>query len=108
MAIRTKQYKTRGRGKTVTVKAIRVTERNYLSIVEWIGKKGGIAFAKEQITPEGDVQNARVSVYQINHGKGHPRRGWRVALIGDFVVQYEDGSFARVKDDVFEATYQLA
>jgi hypothetical protein len=91
MAVSTKKY-TKKHSKTGRIyRAVRVTLRNYINVANW---SGGIAI--EHVDASGDISKQRVKVKGL------------VAQPGDFVVKDEDGKFFRVKDDVFEAEFQLA
>lgn len=103
MAIRTKEYRYKAGGNR-RIRAIRITEKNISELVAFINRNGGKASERE-------LKNGgqpRIDIYQVNHGPTHSRRGWRVAQLGDFIVKYENGTFARIKDDVFEAEFALA
>jgi hypothetical protein len=91
MTVKTKLYVTKGKGKGSRVRAIRVTARNFVAVANW---SHGTAI--EHIDDKGDVSKQRVRVSGL------------IAQIGDFVCKGEGETKAfRVKDDVFEAQYQL-
>lgn len=107
MAIRTKAYRGKGRG-GIAVRAIRITESNFLELTNYIARNGGEAIASSYIAPNGDELNHKIRIRQEVPTKTRKsKRDWRVARPGDFIVKYEDGSFARVKDDIFEASFEL-
>ncbi len=103
MSVTTKKYKQKNSKTGEVFRAIRVTARNFLEVATWAG---AMAISKE--SPTGDVSNQRVRVNKL------------VAQIGDVVVlkeipgqpykraDYTSKDFFRVKDDVFEATFQPA
>lgn len=92
-----------------TVRAIRVTERNYESVAEWCG---GVAWAGVYKKADGElitVKTVRVKT----------PRGVRVARVGDFVIRNDEVKGKKLrnnhigksrwfvgKDDVFEAGFE--
>lgn len=106
MAIRTKEYRFKAGGNR-RVRAIRITEKNFIEISSYINRNGGQAEALWLTLKSGDVANHRIRIKQMNHMPKGSKRDWRLARVGDFIVKYEDDSFARVKDDVFEAEFVL-
>ena len=108
MAVKTKRYRalhtTPLAIRNDEVRAIRVTDRNFVSVAEWAG---GEARYRE-IEKDGKLTgvNRRVAV--------RTPKGIRIAKVGDFVVKSEqqfDGkkkvNFYVGKDDVFEAQFDL-
>lgn len=114
MAIKTTAYTVNGGGNK-TVRAVRITEKNYAELVDYITRNGGTAVGSEFVTKSGDVLNHKIEIVQRNLGAdGKVRKGVRVARPGDFIVREEIGTnekgkpiyaFSRVKEDVFEAGY---
>lgn len=114
MAIRFKKYKFTVGGKHI-FRAVRITEKNYLEIVNYVNRNGGQAEGSVFITKDGDELNHKIRVRQRNYGENWGKRDWRVARVGDFIVRYdfdadlqargfEPVEFARVKEDEFEAS----
>lgn len=106
MAIRTKEYRFKAGGNR-RVRALRITEKNYVELSAYINRNGGESEALDLRLDNGDLVNQRIRIKQMNHMPKGSKRDWRLARVGDFIVKYEDGSFARVKDDVFEAEFVL-
>jgi len=101
MAIRTKKFQHR-----VTeseVRAVKITEKNLEDVVDYILRNGGAANGR-LARPE-FKRPARIRIKQWNHGRKWAKKDWRVALIGDWIVRYEDGTFARVKAGTFDLYY---
>lgn len=94
------------------VQAVRVTERNYRELAEYIVKNGGTADAEQFTTVDGDVLNQKIRLVQSNtFANGMSSRGSRVARVGDVIVRIdvvnkETGKksydFKRVKEDDFD------
>lgn len=114
MALRLKKYRFRGNGDVV--RAIRITEKNLAEIVDYINNQGGAATGHLGNTRSG--KKPRIRIKQRNFGENWGKVDWRVAYIGDFIVRddyerefkgvntkYKD--FSRVKDDIFEAAFEL-
>lgn len=107
MAIRTRKY-IHTAGGTREVRAIRITEKNYIEISNYINRNGGVAVASEYVSPDGDRYSHKIRIRQLNHLKNRTKRDWRVARPGDFIVRHDNGEFERVKEDVFEQHFELA
>jgi hypothetical protein len=86
------------------IRAIKVTERNYVSAKDWAGKWTD-AEASIKVGPQGDVTNHKVRV--------KTKKGWRVAKPGDYIVKFAneaDGGLhiAVIKHDEFIERYEPA
>lgn len=98
MAVKTKKY----RSKLYTnreVRAIKVTEKNYVSVAEWCGGEAVQKVSKVPVEGNFDVSDHRVRV--------RTPRGIRVARVGEFVFK-DAAPFFWVGKDEFEKEYQLA
>lgn len=116
MAIRLKKYKHKAGG-TRVVRAVRITEHNINELVLYVVRKGGAATGHNGDTASG--RPARIRIKQRNYGENWGKKDWRVAKVGDFLVQYDLGGkefaqigfdpieFGRVKEDDFEASFEL-
>ena len=99
MAIRTKKYKSH----LAEVRAIEITEKNLEDVVEYILRNGGAANGR--LARPDFKRPARIRIKQFTFGRTWSKMDWRVALVGDWVIRYEDGSFARVKAGTFAKEY---
>lgn len=99
MAIRTKKYKSH----LAEVRAIKITEKNLEDVVAWITNNGGAANGR--LARPDFKRPARIRIKQFTFGRTWSKKDWRVALIGDWIIRYEDGSFARVKGGTFTTEY---
>ena len=98
MEIRTKKYRTESG--LNEVRAIKITEKNLADLVAYICRNGGEAtghLARPQYR-----RPARIRIKQHTAGATWVKQDWRVALLGDWIVRYEDGSFARIKAKDFD------
>ena len=103
MAIRTKKYKIVDSVFDSTVRAVKITEKNLTDLVAYICRNGGIATGHNG-RPEFD-RPARIRIKQMNHGANWSKLDWRRAGLGDYIVRFENGSFARVKAADFNRQY---
>ena len=101
MAIRTKKY--RNQYANIDVKAIKITAANLTDIVAYICRNGGGATGHVG-RPE-FRRPARIRIKQITSGATWVKLDWRVALVGDYIVRYPAGDFARVKAVDFDRIY---
>lgn len=99
MAIRTKKYKSH----LAEVRAIKITEKNLEDVVEYILRNGGAANGR--LARPDFKRPARIRIKQFTFGRTWSKKDWRVALVGDWIIRYEDGSFARVKAGTFANEY---
>lgn len=99
MAIRMKKYKSH----LAEVRAIKITEKNLEDVVEYILRNGGAANGR--LARPDFKRPARIRIKQFTFGRTWSKMDWRVALVGDWVIRYEDGSFARVKAGTFAKEY---
>lgn len=85
MPIRTKKYISRGGRK---VRAVKVTEKNYLELAKWASKAPNVRTSTnvEKILPSGDIVGHRVKLH-LEHV------GIRSVPVGDYLVLhvFEDG-----------------
>ena len=80
MSVKHLKYTNRVTGETV--RAIKVTERNYQKVAEWADSYSDtFGEALETVSLKtGDVSNHRVKIYT--------KKGWRVAKVGEYVVRH--------------------
>lgn len=107
MSVRPKRYESRGGRK---VRAIKVTERNYKELINWIGRnatnvKMETSSATVTVTRTGEDVNPRLRLH-IWH------KGIRVARVGDYVfhvlnddLSLTDGALYLLKGEDFEEKY---
>ena len=113
--VRWKHYTGR-RGMTtngVRVRAVKITEKNLTDIVAYISKHGGAATGHLFIPPN---RRARIRIRQLNYGYDWGKRDWRVAELGDYIVQREFEAtidrptyveFMRVKASEFDTLFKI-
>lgn len=113
MGIRFKKYidTIKTSGPREQVRAIRVTEKNIAELVAYINRHGGAATGHNGDTRSG--RPARIRLKQRNFGKRWGKLDWRVAQVGDYIVEesvpeeYQTKlgpvEFFRIKRDLFEA-----
>jgi len=107
MAVRPKRYESRGGNK---VRAIKVTERNVVDLINWIGRNAtNVKMENSQavikVAAGGDESNHRVRLHIVG-------KGIRVARVGDYVfhvlnddLSLSDGSLYILQGDIFEDKY---
>lgn len=88
------------------VRAIRVTERNYINVMNWVSDTKSNhdhkAVAIEHVSKDGDVSNQRIKLHV--HGVGI-----RVARVGDWIIRTAKdgvGYVFKVGKDEFPANYK--
>lgn len=102
MGIRLKQYKFAspliGR---FDHKAIRVTEKNWEEVVEYICKNGGMAIPHTARNRSKRLPS-RFKLKQRNFGRTWGKRDWRVVREGDYIVRfdYPPGTFGDIQTKV--------
>lgn len=101
MAIRTKKYRLRLSPEEV--RAVQITAKNLTDLVDHICRNGGGATGHLG-RPEYN-RPARIRIKQRTYGRTWSKLDWRVALVGDYIVRYDDDTFARVKAVDFLANY---
>lgn len=99
MAIRTKKFVS----DSGEVRAIKITEKNLEDIVEYILRNGGAANGR--LARPAFKRPARIRIKQWTHGETWSKKDWRVAVAGDWIVRYQDGTFARIKAVDFPRIY---
>jgi len=89
MGFKTKKYSSNqiGNGPLAEVRAVKVTEKNYRDVAEWVG--GEAASSHDKKTK--DVFDHRVRV--------KTPKGIRAARVGDFVYKAADDTFYVGKDE---------
>jgi polyisoprenoid-binding protein YceI len=63
------------------VRAVQVTERNYITVKDWAGEFTQVEAKIDVSQKDGDVSNHRVKV--------KTPKGWRVAKVGDWLVKHQ-------------------
>lgn len=91
--VRPKKYRL---GNGAEVRAVQVTEENYINVAKWTKVPGALAIFN--VDGNGDESQHRV--------RFRTPFGIRTANVGDYVVKnLEDGHVYVIKEDTFEETY---
>lgn len=77
------------------IRAIKITEGNYLKVANWSG-----GTAVETINKKQEPTDFRVKVKV-------PRQGFRVARVGDYIFKSVDGEFFVEKGETFLDRFEL-
>lgn len=87
-------------GEADTLRAIVLTKQNAEQVVYYIKAMGGMAAIS--------VRNpGRIRIEQWSHGKTWSKKDFRVGMPGDYIVQFPNGEWARVKEDDFGKLVEL-
>lgn len=108
MAIKTQKYKAISKASGQKIRAVRVTERNYLELAKWAGKAPNIISATnlEKIVDGHDITDQRVRLHVAGLGV-------RVVRVGDYIFKNvtDEGKVTSeaypAKAADFEATFKL-
>jgi aryl-alcohol dehydrogenase-like predicted oxidoreductase len=103
MSIHTRKYKSINRDEVARV--VQIKEENLLGIVAYICRNGGAATG-HNARPQFN-RPARIRIKQLTQGKTWSKFDWRVALIGDYIIRYQDDTFERVKAADFNKLFTL-
>lgn len=96
LGIRLKRYKLIHPvvGEADTLRAIKLTKENAEQVVHYIKAMGGVAAIS--IRKPGTIR-----IEQWNHGKTWSKKDFRVGVPGNYVVQFPNGEWARVREEDF-------